>query len=94
LRSYELVYIISPEVADEDVEAVVDRVNKFITGRGGEVTKVQPWGRKKLAYPINRFREGNYVLTEFKSEPNAANDLEASLRLSEEVLRHLVIRKD
>jgi small subunit ribosomal protein S6 len=92
LRDYELVVIISPEVTDEDVPAALEKMSQFITDRGGTITEVNQWGRRKLAYPIKQFLEGNYVLTQFKIEPKMTADLEASLRLAEEFLRHLLVR--
>jgi small subunit ribosomal protein S6 len=92
LRDYELTVIISPDVADEEIPATIEKVGRFITDRGGSITEVNQWGRRKLAYPIRNHREGNYVLTQFKMEPRSTADLEASLGLSEEVLRHLLVR--
>jgi len=94
LRDYELVMIVSPEVADEDVPAAIDRVSQFITGRGGAIVEIDQWGRRKLAYPIKRFSEGTYILTHFKLEPQLTAELEASLQISEEILRHLLVRLD
>jgi len=92
LRDYELVVIISPEVADEEILATIDKINQFIIERGGAITEVNQWGRRKLAYPIRDFLEGNYVLTQFKIEPRLTAELEASLGISEEILRHLLVR--
>jgi len=92
LRDYELVLIISPEVTDEDVPAALEKLSQFITDRGGAITEVNQWGRRKLAYPIKQFLEGNYVLTQFKIEPKMTAELEASLRLAEDFLRHLLVR--
>ena len=78
LRDYELVLIISPEVTDEDVPAALEKLSQFITDRGGTITEVNQWGRRKLAYPIKQFLEGNYVLTQFKIEPKMTAELEAS----------------
>ncbi len=86
--------IISPDVAEEDVPVTIDKVNEFITSRGGEVTQVDRWGKRKLAYPINRFREGNYVISRFKSQPGMTAELEANLKISENILRHMLIRLD
>ena len=91
-RDYELVVIISPEVAEEDIPATLDKISRFIVERGGSITEVSQWGRRKLAYPIKNFMEGNYVLTHFKMDSGLTADLEASLRLSEEILRHLLVR--
>ena len=92
MRDYELVVIISPEVAEEEITATLDKISRFIVERGGSITEVSQWGRRKLAYPIKDFMEGNYVLTHFKMAPGLTADLEASLRISEEVLRHLLVR--
>ncbi len=92
LRDYELVLVISPEVAEEKFEATIDNVSRFITDRGGTISGIEKWGKKRLAYPIRHFVEGSYVLTRFKFRPALGRELEASLRISEEVLRHLLIR--
>jgi small subunit ribosomal protein S6 len=92
LRDYELVFIISPEVEEETLEATVGSVNQFITGKGGVISDEERWGKRKLAYPIRRFLEGNYVLTRFKMKPIWSKELEANLQISEEVLRHLLIK--
>ena len=92
-EDYELVLIISPEVGDEALDATLDStVNKFVTGSGGTISNVERWGKKKLAYPIKRFIEGNYVLTQFKLKPALCKEFEANLRISEEILRHLLIK--
>jgi len=93
LRDYELTVVISPSVADDEVTATLEKkVSQFITERGGSITEVKPWGRKKLAYPIKNYTEGNYVLTLFKMDPKLTAELESSLQLSEEILRHLLVR--
>jgi len=94
LRGYELVLIIDPEILEEDVPTAIEKVSQFITGRGGEVANVNRWGRRKLAYPIQRHMEGNYVVTQFRLDPDQITGLEASLGLAEEVIRHLVVRTD
>jgi small subunit ribosomal protein S6 len=94
LRDYELVIIISPDVAEEDIPATIDKVSEFVTSRGGEITEIDRWGKRRLAYPINRFREGNYVLSRFKLEPGTTAELEASLQISETILRHLLVRME
>ena len=92
MRDYEMVVVISPEVAEEDVPGTLEKVTQLVTARGGEMLEVDHWGKRKLAYPINHLREGNYVLTRFKLEPKAVAELEASLRMAGEILRHLVVR--
>ena len=92
LRNYELALIISPEVADEALDTTIDSVSQFITEKGGVISGVERWGKRKLAYPIEHFMEGTYVLTQFKLKPTLSKELEANLQISEEVLRHLLIR--
>ena len=92
LQDYELVLIISPEVGDEALDTTLDNVSKFITASGGIISNVERWGKRRLAYPIKHFMEGNYVLTQFKLKPALSKELEANLRISEEVLRHLLIK--
>ncbi len=92
LRDYELVLIISPEVTDERFNTIIENISQFITGKGGTVPDVERWGKRKLAYPIAHFLEGNYVLTRFKLKPTSSRELEANLRISEEIIRHLLIR--
>ena len=92
MRDYEMVMIISPDVAEEDVPGTIDKVTDYITSKGGEVTQVDRWGKKKMAYPINRFSEGNYVVSRFKIEPGMTTELEASLKISEQILRHMLVR--
>ena len=92
LRDYEMVLVINPEAAEEKFDAILNSVNQLITSLGGIVSNVEQWGKRKLAYPIKSFSEGNYVLTRFKLKPSLGRELEAKLRISEEVPRHLLIR--
>ncbi len=92
LRAYELVLIISPGVNEEEFEATLNNISQFISDNGGAVSHVEQWGRRKLAYAIDRFTEGSYVLTRFEMRPTLSKDLEAKLKISEKVLRHLLIR--
>jgi len=92
LRDYELVLIINPEIGDETMDALIDKVSQFVTGKGGTVSSVERWGKRKLAYPIDHFLEGNYVLNRFRLKPALGRELKANLQISEEVLRYLLIR--
>ncbi len=92
LRDYDLVFIISPEVADDAFEAIINNVSQFITGKGGTITNIERWGKKKLAYPLKHFLEGNYVLVKFKMNAVWGQELENNLQISENILRHLLIK--
>lgn len=91
LRDYELVLIISPEVAQEKLDAVSDSISQSITKRGGTVTEVERWGKRRLAYPIKHVLEGSYLLVRFRSRPSSSKELTAGLQISEEVLRYMLI---
>ncbi|RLC60475.1 MAG: 30S ribosomal protein S6 [Chloroflexi bacterium] len=92
MTDYELVTIISPEVDGEKLPEIIEQVGKFITDEGGVVESTEQWGIRKLAYPIKKFMEANYVLTRFKLEPDLTKKLGAELRASEEILRHLIVK--
>ncbi|MBI2908173.1 MAG: 30S ribosomal protein S6 [Chloroflexi bacterium] len=92
MRDYELVFIVSPEVAEENLPATVEKVTQFVAAGGGTVTDVNQWGKRKLAYPIRNFSEGSYFVAQLKMDSKAAKTLERELRLSEEVIRHLLVR--
>jgi small subunit ribosomal protein S6 len=94
LRDYELVLVISPQLSDENYDATIDKYSRFITGKGGTIGDTQRWGKRKLAYPIKHFGEGNYVLLKFRMKPAFSRELEANLRISEEVVRHLLVRME
>jgi small subunit ribosomal protein S6 len=92
--NYELVYIVSPKITDGELPGVLSRVSESVSKIGGSVTEVVQWGRKRLAYPVKKFQEGNYVLARIEMKPAATKELEANLKLSNEVIRHLLIRSD
>jgi len=92
MRRYELMLVIRPAVADDKSPAVVDRTTRQIVAAGGQIVKVAPWGRRRLAYPIDRHREGSYQIILFEAPSEAISELEHTLLITEEVLRHLVTR--
>jgi small subunit ribosomal protein S6 len=94
MRNYELVAIIRPEADEDGVSEIVDRVAQSISSRGGEVEEVKKWGKRKLAYPISRFMEADYVLARFKLMPKAIRELEGELGGLGDVLRYLVVKVD
>lgn len=93
LRDYELVLIISPDVDDTAVPATLERVSKFIQSHGGEVVQTDQWGRRRMTHTIKRHEQGNYVRSQLRLAPERTRELEASLRISEDILRHLLVRK-
>jgi len=94
MRRYELMLIVRPDVADDKSQALVDRTTRGIVSAGGQIVKVAPWGRRRLAYPIDRHREGSYHIILFEAPSDSIVELEHTLLITEEVLRHLVTRVD
>jgi small subunit ribosomal protein S6 len=94
MRRYELMLVLKPDVPDERTQAVIDRITRGIVTAGGSILKVSPWGRRRLAYAIGHHREGSYHIVLFESPAEAISELEHSLLITEEVLRHLVTRDD
>lgn len=94
LNDYEMVVVLSPEIGDDVVGESLERLSNTVTSRGGEVVDVNHWGRRRLAYPIKRHLEGNYVVSQIKLDPGQVPEIESSLRISEEVIRHLIVRAD
>ncbi len=93
-RPYELGFIIPSSVQETETQGVIDTVRGWIENLEGTVTNVDYWGRRRLAYPIDDFREGYYVFLHMEFAPSRLNELESSLHLSDQVIRHLVIRLD
>jgi small subunit ribosomal protein S6 len=94
MRRYELMLVLRPDVPDDKSQALVDRTTRGIVAAGGQIVKVAPWGRRRLAYPIDRHREGSYHIILFEAPSEAIVELEHTLLITEEVLRHLVTRVD
>jgi small subunit ribosomal protein S6 len=94
VRRYELMLVFSPDAPDERISAIIDRTTRQISTDGGQIVKVAPWGRRRLAYPIDRHREGSYHIIVFEAPATAILELERGLLITEEVLRHLITRQD
>jgi len=92
MRRYELMLILRPDVADDKAQAVIDRTTRQLLASGGQIVKVAPWGRRRLAYQIGAFREGSYHIVLFEAPPEAIVEMERILLITEEVIRHLVTR--
>jgi small subunit ribosomal protein S6 len=92
MRDYELVFIIRPNIDDDGVSRVVEQVTQLVKAGDGAVTSVDVWGRRTLAYPIANHREGIYVLFRTNMPPSALPEMERNLKLSEEIIRYLLVR--
>jgi small subunit ribosomal protein S6 len=93
-RDYELGFILNPEVSEEETRALLERVEQIVATYGGQIVKINQWGRRRLAYPIERHRDGFYVFIDMILTPETVAELERTLTVSEIVLRHMVKRRD
>lgn len=94
MNKYESIYILRPTMEEEAVKAMVERFSNLITTEGGEVEKVDEWGKRRLAYPIEDFREGYYVLMNFNANPELPSELERIYKITDDVIRYIIIRDD
>ena len=92
MREYELVFIVHPDVDPEGLTAAIERVETLVERGGGKVAQVNPWGLRRLAYPIQDVWEGQYLLMRLELEPEAVAPLERGLGLAEGIIRHLIAR--
>ncbi len=93
-RDYELGFILNPEVGEEQTRAILERIEQIATNHGGQVVRVNQWGRRRLAYPIEHHRDGYYVFIDMILPTETIVELDRTLKVSEEVLRHLMKRRD
>lgn len=91
MRKYEIMYIIRPDVETEAVQALTDKFQAIIAN-GGEVTKQDVMGKRRLAYEINKIRDGIYVLVHFNATPAVVNELDRVMKITDEVIRHLIVK--
>ena len=94
MKSYELLYILSADTTDEQREAIINKFSAVVTDNGGSVEKLDKWGMRKFAYPINYKTEGDYVLTVFKAETDVVSELSRQLRITDGVVRNLILALD
>jgi small subunit ribosomal protein S6 len=93
-REYELVYILNPDLDEPSILSLNERIAQIITTQDGEMTNTELWGKRTLAYPIQKRVEGHYVLHRFQMAPQGTNELDRVLRFNESVLRYLLLRSD
>jgi small subunit ribosomal protein S6 len=94
MRNYELMFIAHPDLDDTALASLVDKAKGWVTAAGGEVGQVDLWGRRRLAYPIRKQSEGQYILMQTQLLPAGTRDLERNLRLTEQVMRFQIVRTD
>jgi small subunit ribosomal protein S6 len=93
-RDYEIGFILNPEVSEEQTRTILERIEQIVARYDGQVIKVNQWGRRRLAYPIEHHRDGFYVFIDTILTPETVSELDRTLKVSEEVLRHLIKKRD
>ncbi|QTN01180.1 30S ribosomal protein S6 [Sediminibacillus dalangtanensis] len=94
MRNYEIMYIVRPDIEEEAQTALIERFNKILTDNGAEIDKVDEKGKKRLAYEINNYRDGYYVLINFKGDETAINEFDRQAKYSDDIIRHIAVRED
>ncbi|MEA2636862.1 MAG: small subunit ribosomal protein [Chloroflexota bacterium] len=94
MSAYELMYIVKPELDDQQVQQEIEKVGQLIQTNGGQVKKVTPWGKRRLAYTVKDQREGHYVVEEFDLDQAKVQEVDRVLKISDTVFRHLLVRQD
>jgi small subunit ribosomal protein S6 len=94
MRPYELMYLVQPTADEERLTAVSDRLQQSIGSLGGKVDKVTPPIRRRLAYEIGKYRDGQYAVLEYSLPPEQSREFERTIKLTEDILRHIVLRRD
>jgi small subunit ribosomal protein S6 len=94
MAQYELILVVQPEMEEEPLKALVEKVSQTIRDLGGQVVQVDTWGRRRMAYSIKKHRDGFYFLVQMEMPTSAVRNLERSLKLVEDLMRYLVVRKD
>jgi len=94
MRIYEELFIVKPDAPEEEADQFVEQLRTQLTGAGATVDKVEKWGKRRLAYRVDKYREGAYVLLQFSAGPEAVKELERRLRVSDLVLKYLTVRID
>lgn len=93
MRAYEAMYIIRPDFDEEKTKATIDKYSSLIQNNGGELVKVDLWGKRRLAYELKKFREGYYVLVNFNGAPQTPAELERNFKISDDVIRYLIVKQ-
>lgn len=93
MTKYELVFIANPELEQEAIQALIEKFNGIITNQGGTVDEVNEWGKKRLAYEINDKKEGYYVLVNFTGNGQVVDELDRILKITDGILRHMIVKK-
>src|ERR1700733_8723324 len=94
MRIYEELFIVKPDATEEEIDLLIEQLKAVITGAAGTLDKVEKWGKRRLAYRVDKHREGSYVLFQFTAKPETVKELERRLRVMDAVIKFLTVRID
>lgn len=94
MRKYELLYIVQPNLEEEQLNELQEKIVSIITEQGGQVNETKQWGKKHLAYEINDFNDGNYIELQFEGTPQVVAELDRVIKITDGLLRHIIVRLD
>ncbi len=94
MRNYEVVFVLRPDLDEENNAVTIEKFKNIIESHGGEILKLDKWGKRRLAYEVRDFKEGLYVIAQFKAKPEVAAELDRVLKITDQVLRHIIVREN
>lgn len=94
MRKYEVVFVLRADLDEEKNQAFIDKFKAVVENKGGEIVKLDKWGKRRLAYEVKDLREGFYVVMKMNATPEAAAELERVFKLTDEILRHMIVREE
>jgi small subunit ribosomal protein S6 len=94
VRKYETIFILRPEMEEDKVSEMVEKFKALVEKNGGEIVSLDKWGKRRLAYEINHIKEGYYVVSKFNADSKATNELDRIFKISDDVIRHIIVRDD
>ncbi len=94
MRTYEIMYVVRPNIEEDAKKALVERFNEILTSNGAEIIEAKDWGKRRLAYDINDFKEGFYQIVRVNSTDQATNEFDRLAKINDDIIRHIVIREE
>ena len=94
MNKYECLYVIVPELNEEETKSVIEKFNGVITANGGMIENVDEWGKRRLAYPVKKFTDGFFTLVNFEAAPAEIKEIDRVLKINDEILRHMIVKHE
>lgn len=92
MRKYEVLFLVNPEIPDEEIQSLINKIKSIIEGQRGEIVKIEDWGKKRLAYKVQKHTKGHYILMHFNGNSGITAEIERFLRISEPVMKFIIVK--